>query len=424
MTAQTGSWVAENTSTAGTGAIALAGAISEHTTFATVMTVGEVWYSIKDSVGNRECGIGDFNGSGSIARTDVHATLTAGVYSNSVTPLSLVPPSVISCTFNAMAYRDINTNISSVAASVATKMNWMSDWVAGVYIANDVVRAEAKSYVANKTTEDYPVPEPQGDEYPIFEGIWSSLQVTAKQVLFGQRHTLLTDHFLNAYSLQTVVGNHYELFSIKDPLGAREIESIISFVADIEGEVKATLVPRLLPIGTVFDFMVRVNEPDPAPVTIVANYNYITPKDPSIPASGGIVHADDINKRHMNISHTGSSGEDMTGTILGLSIGDIIRVGGLEWAVQSNQAFTGYNTIGVAPEDQYGLEGVASFTFETIEPTPITTAFKVDHWINNPNIQGLYGVDTDYTDITPSDDAHGINMYVQAVSVSEDWEEV
>jgi hypothetical protein len=69
---------------------------------------GPVWYSIYDLIsGNREAGLGEFNGSDTIVRTTVHTALILGVYElNPVSPISLSGSSTVSCTLNSEAFKE------------------------------------------------------------------------------------------------------------------------------------------------------------------------------------------------------------------------------------------------------------------------------------------------------------------------------
>jgi len=128
-------WVAEFCSTEGTGNLILIGAEdSSQARWREGVNSGSVFYSIKDGL-NREAGTGTFNGTASITRTEVHATLVNGVFTD-VAPsaISLTGNAVVSCTFNANAYvgfvadiADLNSSMSSLVGRVAENETDIAD---------------------------------------------------------------------------------------------------------------------------------------------------------------------------------------------------------------------------------------------------------------------------------------------------------
>ncbi len=113
--ANVGAWVVENCSSYGYDDLTLTGSVNGFTEFSRAIPMGDVWYSIKDSNGNREEGIGAFDGSITIIRKTIHATLEGNVYNDvDPTPISLSGSSIVSCTLNAAALRTILDDITTV----------------------------------------------------------------------------------------------------------------------------------------------------------------------------------------------------------------------------------------------------------------------------------------------------------------------
>ena len=81
--AKVGNWVIESCSTVGQGDIILAGSDVGFATFLDALPAGPVWYSIEDGT-SREAGFGEFNGSNTITRANIGATLVANVYDNDI----------------------------------------------------------------------------------------------------------------------------------------------------------------------------------------------------------------------------------------------------------------------------------------------------------------------------------------------------
>jgi len=120
-------WSQEGCSTTGVGDLILSGVLSiNQTRFRDGFNSENVYYSISDGA-NREAGIGAFNGSDRITRSEVHATLVNGVFNNSnPTAISLSGEAVVSGTFNTDAYDSIVNDITTLAGQVATNTNTLA----------------------------------------------------------------------------------------------------------------------------------------------------------------------------------------------------------------------------------------------------------------------------------------------------------
>ncbi len=94
-------WIKETSSTTGTGAITLAGAVTGYTTFGAHFTDGaSVQYALSNGA-NREAGIGTYS-AGVLTRTTVLETLVAGTYSaSSPSAITLAGTTIITCAADA-----------------------------------------------------------------------------------------------------------------------------------------------------------------------------------------------------------------------------------------------------------------------------------------------------------------------------------
>lgn len=140
----TADWVLEQTNSVGIGSILLSGAIETFSSFADGVPAGEVWYSIQDSNGNRETGIGTFDGDATLARTTVQATLIGTVYNDvNPTPIYLSGNAVVSCVFSSASYKDLLDKIVDASALVEVGADDVSYAPAGdpVTVATNVQNA-------------------------------------------------------------------------------------------------------------------------------------------------------------------------------------------------------------------------------------------------------------------------------------------
>jgi len=112
-----GNWVGETTTTVGTGDIALGGALSGFTTFA---SIGEtlIWYGIADGE-DREAGLGTLSGN-TLQRTTVYSTLVSGIYAdNSPAPIALSGLAQVFSTFNKTAFDILDDGIDASDSHIA-----------------------------------------------------------------------------------------------------------------------------------------------------------------------------------------------------------------------------------------------------------------------------------------------------------------
>ena len=116
MTIVAANWVGENTSTIGTGPLALSGAISTFCPFSVLPDGSEVYYTLQEGF-NRETGIGVVS-NGTLTR-NVQATLVEGVYTETDIPISLSGNGQVFAVINADFITRIYNFSLDVADSVA-----------------------------------------------------------------------------------------------------------------------------------------------------------------------------------------------------------------------------------------------------------------------------------------------------------------
>jgi len=276
--------------------------------------------------------------------------------------------------------------------------------------------------IANVTTTDRPSPQPSGDPFYLYDGTgMTPAQILAKQVLFGTRYIFAQTGWFSGIRIYTVIGNHYEIYSISDPTGTPIVNKAADFVATIDGWTSIATKSTIVLNGTEVDIIAYVNEPDPTPTVTPLNYNYDTPNNNSAPATGGILHANQTAEL-MNIHKTDDDAVDRSAFLATLEVGDVIEGLGIRWAIQQIVDNGTYYTFSVSPGTQGTPDGVASFNFETVTATPITYEYEADYNLGNANVRGMYGADTAYGDVVPNNNQYGIDILLQAGTVSTDWD--
>ena len=273
-------------------------------------------------------------------------------------------------------------------------------------------------------TTSYPYVAPTGTPEYIYTGVGMVNDPTlASQIIFGNRYESTTQAFyISGYRVNVVAGNEYRITLIVDPLGTPIFSELAAFEASTSGWLELALEPVAIPPGTVFDLIATVNEPNPTPVIITALYDYQTPQNAVPPIAGQIIHGRS-QQDEMLISYTDNNATDRTALIQGLSIGDEISDGVLDWAVQANSDQGTYATIIVAPS-AVSVAGTKNFDFQTVAPTPISVPNDPLYWPTSPypTIQGLLGVDITYLNIVPDTNAYGTDILIQPAYIPDPTE--
>lgn len=317
-------------------------------------------------------------------------------------------------------YRNIGTAINELFDAIQERTVWRGAWVSGDYDKNDEVIDGGWLMQANKATSEKAAPVPLGDEFNVYTGTIGSSPILAKQILSGNRYTFGEGGYLTGYRLNVISGNRYVVFLVRDPFGNKIIDQIIDFTAQTTGWIEFSLSRTIIFSGKVFDIVVAVNEPDPTPTIISANYNYRTQNNETVPASGEIRHANKLLPE-LWINKTDNDSTDRSAMLASLTSGDIIDGAGVRWAIQLAGIDNGtYFAFVVAPAAQ-GTNGLQKFDFETVTPTPITVPIDVDYNLGSTEVRGLYVADGGYDSIDINNNQYGIDIKVQNASVSEDW---
>lgn len=321
------------------------------------------------------------------------------------------------------AFGDTQTEVNNdLNIRIDTKVQWRGNWLQTGYEKNDMVKDGAYTSIANKYTEDRAAPQEEGDEHYTFEGTLVNTQSTAKQVINGIRVSAQNDGFLKGYRIDVIAGERYQVYSVLDPLGVKQVTELASFEADTTGWKSLGLSPVLVNSGTVFDIVVIISEPDASLSTWVGDWNYLIPTNEATPAAGQMIHANKGSDT-IRVSKTDNNSGDRSAELLALTNGDIIEGAGVRWVIQSVSDDGTYVTFGVSPQTQ-GTPGVNTFSFETVAATPLSYGVDTDYWLGNPAAEGLFIADGSYDDIVPNDNAYGVDLLIQDAYISPDWDVV
>jgi hypothetical protein len=298
---------------------------------------------------------------------------------------------------------------------------WSGNWIPQEYQENSMVFDDGWLMIANTTTSEKAAPTPVGDPFFVYDGLAPTTSNIAKNIVYGTRYTWTQSGYIKGFRINVVAGNTYNVSAVADPGGVPIVTPIITFTADQTGWIDLNADPRIILPGTVFDLVVAVSEPDPSPSIFTGNWDYDTPVGTTAPTSGQIVHAGFALDR-MEVHKTDNDGTDRATELSNLTVGDVINGAGMSWAIQGIIDNTSYYTFFVAPSTQGAPDGVQQFSFESTVSTPITYVEDPAYWAGNMSVQGFIAVDGGYGDITVNDNAYGIDLLVQNISASGDWD--
>ena len=273
-------------------------------------------------------------------------------------------------------------------------------------------------------TTSEPFVSPVGTPEYVYKGTgMANTPTLASQVIFGNRYTNATQPmYITGYRLNVVAGNKYVVNLVIDPLGTPIIETLTSFIAGSSGWIELAVNAVAVEAGFTIDLICTVSLPAPVPIVVTALYDYQTPQNAIDPLPGEIQHGRS-QQDQMRISYTDDVGGDRTGLISGLSIGDTITDGVINWAVQSNSPQGTWGLIGVAPAS-VSVANIKNFDFETVAPSSLSVPSDPAYWPTSPtpSVLGLLGVDVPYGGVLTDTNAYGTDLLVQPAYIPDQTE--
>ena len=299
---------------------------------------------------------------------------------------------------------------------IANRMEWKGDWVQQTYDRNDVVMDWPYTMVANKTTDDRAAPQDQGEPTYIYDGAAPTSPITAKTLLVGNTYTMGVTGKIPACRVYTVAGNFYSVY-LKD-LSTGQVVTLATFTADVTNWVRIAGPGNIITAGTVFEVALYVQEPDPTPVTFTLSYSYSTPNNAGTPVAGQISHADKATSS-LRVHKTDQNG-DQSAQLATMTPGDTIEGVGVRWSISAIVDNGTYIDFTVAPQSQGSPDGVSDFVFETVTATPITVVADADYYQGVAAVAPFYSIDGGNR--VSSNDAYNVDIEIQQVEISEDWD--
>lgn len=304
-------------------------------------------------------------------------------------------------------------------------VTWRGSWVADDFLTNDMVRDGNWTMIANKDTSDRPAPQPEGDPYWILPEAptWDVQTPTVEEVVSGHRFTWARGGYLHTlriwienpypdYWYQVVIYNTGQ----STPIFTGEIREGTTLVA---GWNEFEIGTKIVFEGTQWDILLKSHNAVSAAVT-VAPYNF-TSSNQDYDVASGEAHQRN-NRDTLRFHKTDSDGTDQSAMLAALGPGSTVEANGRIWNVDTITDGGPWIEIGYTASGGIPVDGLYDFTFTNPGPQPTEYVRIVDHFLGNPNVRGLFGVDG----ATPAEDdnAYGVDIQVQEASVSPDWDYV
>jgi len=305
-----------------------------------------------------------------------------------------------------------------------SRVGTINQWVPGTYRKDTLAKDNGGLYVSVVETSEQPSPQVSGDPFNIYTGTGGSNQVAsaAKKVISGNTYVWAGIGQINHYRVNVVVGNYYTTYITEHVGTADEVINILdSFTATSTGWLIRNVNPVIVNNET-FKLTLEVNEPDPEPITLDVSYSYTVPQNATNPNAGQITHATKESDV-LRIHYTDNDTTDRKDALDALTIGDIINSGTTRWSISgiSDQPSTSHFRFTVAPATTEGA-GVKTFTLETVTTADISYFEDDLYWSTSPYSASVTGeLLIDGIDQTKPDSAFGIDMEVQAVTLSDEW---
>lgn len=303
-------------------------------------------------------------------------------------------------------------------------MLWRDEWTPGTLAEpHEVYTQGGFVMVCVRETNDPPAPQLQGSPFFI-SGLgdtpaWTNDSDTAGFVSTGQRYTIATAKLALGFRVWPPVADPlqlYQVFIINNPAGVAPIVELLTgefSVTTVEWFDVATAI-RLLPSGGVFDLVIAAASAA-IPVSTSALYTYKRSNGP--PSSGEINHQS--NNTNMRIHHTDKDGIDRQALLEGLSPGDGVSGGGIEWLIVTSTLNANDVDFEVTPATR-AQEGDFTMQFTAQVAASVPSVSIAGHFSGNAEVEGRKGVDT-LTSPTLNQNAYGVDIFVQDVIASPDW---
>ena len=330
----------------------------------------------------------------------------------------------------ARQFLRINESIESDSQG----MSWRGPWEDGVYQAYDVVTDDGWLAIANKETTEKPAPQPIGDQVNVIEipgpETFSTNTVSAASLIVGTRYTLAQDVYLRAIRYQipaSMVGFTVSYWLVLNPTTNPDVRQLVgefTIVAGDTGSWKTFPVGlTIIPDGVEFDVAGAFT---PATGSTSFSYEWDYKRKNGNPPSGEIWHQSGNNSDQMRVHQNDSDDTNRSTDLDNIGPGSDILMfsSGQQWTVISASKSGSVYTFIVEPSTRAN-EDTSIFQFTYYGPLSMDYLIDANHYSTLSNVNGFLsttGYDPDDDPMTLDQNAYGIDITVQDVLVSDDWD--
>lgn len=292
-----------------------------------------------------------------------------------------------------------------------------------------VVSDDGYLCIANVTTDTKAAPQPSGSvfwasELGAFElpdtPAWQSTTVDENYIITAQRYTFPQGMYLKRvriWATEIDTSNYqYEVWSVTNPGQPDEDRQLwTSYFATEVGWNVITGPPILIAAGVVLDIaIIKVSQAQDQAM----NALYVYKNDNGNPGEGEIFHQ---SSGIMRVHKTDKDDVDRTAFLEAMDIGDTITntSTGTTWSITLVDIRGSHVRYTLEPVLR-DPESETTFSFVQKTSYPLPYVWLTDHYVSASEIQGGFTVDN-YADIVWNNDAHGIDIELEAITFSTDW---
>jgi hypothetical protein len=283
--------------------------------------------------------------------------------------------------------------------------------------------------VANTITDDRPSPQPAGD--PVWQSElddtppWSDTNASTSLLITGQRYTFTKDAEVGGYRvwIPTITSNWtYEVWTVKNPTTVPVMSILrVTFPADRVGWMVVPTDPVLLKVGTIFDLLL-VADTTGTPTTFDAPWTYS--RSGADPTAGVATH--DPSGIFLKIHNLDDNAVNQRTSLAAVTVGGTITISQQTWTVSAvdttDPNFVEYDVIPATRASN----GLYTFFFSYTPADSIDYSYITDHYDGThellSTIQGYYSTTGYDPAATLNENAYGVDIFAQEMTMSDDWD--
>jgi hypothetical protein len=283
--------------------------------------------------------------------------------------------------------------------------------------------------INNKHTNDRPAPQPVGNPLWVSElgdnPSWAAQNGTYSAVYTGQRYTITDAIWITGFRFWVPVTDQnrtYELWNINNPTTNPDFTQLLAPTKfSTVGWQSYPVGSILVTAGVVIDLILVTIAETGAPSTFNGNWSYL--RSNSAPLSGEATHT--TNGVTLTFNHTDNDSGDRQAALEAVTVGGTITGDGITWTIVDKVNGIDDVVFSVTPTSR-DTEGVHNFVFTYEGPINLNWVNISDYYSSAHELFGAVEGYFSNSGYDPSDtldeNAYGVDLEMQDVEASEDWE--